>query len=244
MSTPRKEVLADGVEIWLGDCRDVLTLIGRVDAVVTDPPYGIAATSGGPESRKDTKGNYAGSFLDTQEYLSTVCAKVIEKSISISRNVVLTPGRTNIWHYPRATDVGCFYQPAASGVSFWGRPTWQPILFYGNAPNSGEQLRALHYVLTEAAEDNGHPCPKPIKAWTWLLSKSTKFDDLVCDPFMGSGTTGVACVNLGRSFIGIEREPKYFDIARQRITEALSRPRLPFDERIIPKQQSMFGEQS
>ena len=223
-SAPRKETLAEGVDVWLGDCREILPLIGRVDAVITDPPYGIYATAGGPESRKEIKGSYSSEFPDTQEYLSTVCGGIIEEAIRNARNVALTPGRTNMWHYPAANDVGCFFQPAASGVSFWGRPTWQPILFYGNAPNSGEQLRPLHYLLTEAAEDNGHPCPKPIKGWKWLVSKATKINDLVLDPFMGSGTTGVACVKLGRKFIGIEIGPKYYDIARRRITEALKQP--------------------
>ena len=62
----------------------------------------------------------------------------------------------------------------------------------------------------------------------------------ILDPFMGSGTTGVSCVNFGRRFIGIERELKYFDIARRRINEALAQPRLSFDEPIKVKQESMF----
>ena len=64
--------------------------------------------------------------------------------------------------------------------------------------------------------------------------------EAICDPFMGSGTTGVACVNLGRKFIGIEIEPRYFDIARRRLTEALSRPRLPLPEPVQAKQEAML----
>ena len=223
--TVRTETIGD-CTLYLGDCLEVLPTLGKVDAVVTDPPYGIGNTGGGPESNARTKGAYAGAFDDTQGYLETVCGPAIRVCIEVATRVALTPGRINMWHYPQATDVGCFYQPAASGVSFWGRPTWQPILFYGTAPIAGEQLRALHYILTEAPEANGHPCPKPIRAWEWLMTKATRPDDLVLDPFMGSGTTGVACVNLGRKFIGIEIEPKYFDIACRRIEEAYKQPRL------------------
>jgi site-specific DNA-methyltransferase (adenine-specific) len=218
------EHLAEGVTLYCGDCREILPGLGKVDAVVTDPPYGIGDTAGGPESRAREKGNYSGAFQDNQQYITDVCGHVIRESIAISKRVALTPGRTNMWHYPPASDVGCFYQPAATGCSFWGRPTWQPILFYGTAPNVGEQLKPLHYVLTESAERNGHPCPKPIVAWRWLLSKVSKSGETILDPFMGSGTTGVAAVKLGRKFIGIEIEPKYFEIAVRRISEALKQP--------------------
>jgi len=72
----------------------------------------------------------------------------------------------------------------------------------------------------------------------WMLGQM--HGEAVLDPFMGSGTTGVACVNLGRSFIGIEIEPRYFDIARRRLSEALSRPRLPFDEPVKPRQAALL----
>lgn len=216
----RIETIGNWATLYMGDCRDILPTLSDIDAVVTDPPYGISETTGGPESRAREKGNYSGAFEDNQDYLSSVCGPVIRDCISIACRVAMTPGRTNIWHYPPASDIGCFYQPAASGVSFWGRPTWQPILFYGTAPNIGEQLKPLHFVLTEAAEKNGHPCPKPIGAWKWLLNKATKPDETVLDPFMGSGTTGVAAVNLGRRFIGIEIDREYFEIACRRIEAA------------------------
>ena len=221
--TERVEHFAEGVSLYLGDSRRIMPTLRKVDAVVTDPPYGIGETSGGAESRARLKGAYEGTFEDNQEYVANVCAPIIRDCIAMAKRVALTPGRTNMWHYPPASDVGCFYQPAATGCSFWGRPTWQPILFYGTAPNAGEQLRALHYVLTETAEANGHPCPKPLKAWQWLLDKSSALGDTILDPFAGSGTTGVAAIKLGRRFVGIEIEPKYFDIAARRISDALAR---------------------
>ena len=80
--------------------------------------------------------------------------------------------------------------------------------------------------VTESAQKNGHPCPKPQKAWTWLVDKVASPTSTVLDPFMGSGTTGVACANLGRKFIGIEIERKYFDIACERIEAAYAQGRL------------------
>lgn len=236
----RIEHLAEGVTLYCGDSREILRTLGKVDAAITDPPYGIRETSGGAESRARLKGAYEGTFDDNQEYVASVCAPIIRECIAMAKRVALTPGRTNMWHYPVASDVGCFYQPAATGCSFWGRPTWQPILFYGTAPNAGEQLRALHYILTETAETNGHPCPKPLKAWQWLLNKSSVAGETILDPFMGSGTTGVAAAKLGRKFIGIEIEPKYFEIACKRISDALARPDMFIKQPKPAKQESML----
>ena len=243
MIQPTWQTEDGAIRCYLGDCLDIRPTLepGSVDAVVTDPPYGIDWTAGGPESKARAKGGYEASWLDSQHYVRTVCAAAVGICLALTSRMALTPGRTNVWHYPPATDMGCFYQPAAMGCSFWGRPTWQPILFYGNAPHNGEQLRPLHYVLTEAAEANGHPCPKPIRAWTWLVIKATKESDTVLDPFAGSFTTAVACIRTGRRFIGIEKEPKYFDIGIKRIEAELSRHRL-FEPAPKIVQRSIFGE--
>lgn len=74
----------------------------------------------------------------------------------------------------------------------------------------------------ERSEKKGHACPKPIGLWTKLLERcSVKETDIVLDPFMGSGTTGVACLNTNRNFIGIELDETYFNISKQRIENAI-----------------------
>jgi DNA modification methylase len=73
----------------------------------------------------------------------------------------------------------------------------------------------------------GHPCPKPLKFVKWLIKKGSKEGDTILDPFMGSGTTGVACVQTGRNFIGCEIDPGYFKIAEKRIHDAQQQMRLP-----------------
>jgi DNA modification methylase len=219
---PRPYYQRDGITIYHGDALEILPLIS-FDAFVADPPYGIAKTNGGPSSRSGTKGNYESAFEDTQEYVSDVCASVIRMAIKQSRKGrgAVTCGRTNMWHYPPARDVGALVSPRAVGVSYWGRPTWQPVLFYGNAANAGEQLRPLHRLMMNAAPKNGHPCPKPIESWRWVVGKSSKEGETVCDPFMGSGTTLVAAKLDGRGAIGIEIEERYCEIAAKRLSQGV-----------------------
>ena len=243
MSEPRKEVLADGIEIWLGDCRDVIGLFPpcfRVHAVVTDPPYGVAFK--GSATRHSLRdGNSYLSFDDTPENVAESCVPVIESCRLIARTVVLTPGIANSRLYPKPDGEGVIWYPSGANSGPFGFITHQPIFYYGKCPflANGKGSFPTGFSTTEAAEQNGHPCPKPIGQMKWLVHRASLQGETVLDPFMGSGTTGVACVNLGRSFIGIEREPKYFGIARRRISEALAQPRLAFDEPIKPKQESL-----
>jgi site-specific DNA-methyltransferase (adenine-specific) len=97
--------------------------------------------------------------------------------------------------------------------------------------------------MTNNAERSGlHPTEKPVSLMRELISLFSNFGETILDPFMGSGTTGVAAVKLGRKFIGIEIEPKYFDIACRRISDALKQPDM-FQERPAPaKQDDMFAE--
>lgn len=87
---------------------------------------------------------------------------------------------------------------------------------------------------------NGHPMSRAQAHFDWLVGWCSDPDDVVCDPFMGSGTTGVACAKLGRRFIGVEIEPRYFEIACRRIEEEHKRPRLPLPEPSEVKQMEML----
>lgn len=232
----REEIIGD-CRLILGDCRDVLPTLGKVDAVVTDPPYGYGAPSGtlGKQSRKR---DYI-SFEDNPENVkSLVPAFALALSLAGGRGIC-TPGNACFMFYPKPDVVGCFYQPAATGMCTWGRSTSQLIFYYGKDPRAGKTIQPVSYQLTEISEDNGHPCAKPIKAWTRMVTRASVEGETILDPFMGSGTTGVACVNLGRKFIGIEREERYFDIACRRIQEAYKQPRLFEDPPPKPVQDSL-----
>jgi len=94
-------------------------------------------------------------------------------------------------------------------------------------------------IAATNAERVGHPTQKPLRVMEWCLSFAPKAQT-VCDPFMGSGTTGVACARMGRAFTGIEREPKYFDIACERIARAQAQGQLlPPEPVAAPEQQTM-----
>ena len=112
----------------------------------------------------------------------------------------------------------------------WGFSCSQPILFYGKDPylehGQGSRANSLGQTYPNDANATGHPCAKPLPQMMWLVNRASWRDEIVLDPFMGSGTTGVACANLGRKFIGIEIEPKYFDIACERIEAAYAQGRL------------------
>jgi DNA modification methylase len=110
------------------------------------------------------------------------------------------------------------------GRNPWGFASFQHALFYGSAPDLNKGAKATAIYSTETAEKNGHPCPKPIGWMKWIIGLATRPGELIVDPFMGSGTTGVAAINLGRKFTGIEIDPEYFEIAHRRIRAALDAP--------------------
>lgn len=244
MSEPRREILADGVDIWLGDCREVLPLIGRVDAVVTDPPYGVdlgehGAAKDGRRDRVLIKGSYA-SYIDSPENFSEIVAPSIRLALSLAKRGAVYCAGHRAWELPRPDLIGGTYLPAAQGRNKWGFTSLAVCLFYGSAPSLQKGAKATVMRSTAAAEKSDHPCPKPIEWMRWAVDLASEDDETVLDPFMGSGTTGVASVKLGRKFIGIEIDPGYFDIARRRITEALKQPDFFVERPALVKQEAFL----
>lgn len=204
-----------GVTIYCGDCRDVLPFVSA-DVVLTDPPYGINGAKGlGGERRK---GDYISAFHDTPDYIKTVVVPAIAGLIERVPCVVVTPGNANLSAYPQPDSFGAFYQPAAVGLQTFGNVDAQPIFYYGTA-GGGRMGKPCSYVLTEAPEKNGHPCPKPYESWKRLLANIAKPGQVVLDPFMGSGTTLVAAKDLRLRAIGIELEERYCEIAAKRLSQ-------------------------
>ncbi len=225
MSYKRKVKIGD-CTLYLGDCMEVMPTLGKVDAVVTDPPYGLGQPSGTMQKDRKNKRDYA-SHCDTYDNLiKNVIPAVCMALTKSNGRGILTPGAKHAWDYPKPQALGVFYQPASVGMCVWGRATQQPILFYGRDPRIGLTIQPTGMVLTERASNDLHPCAKPIKAWTWVVKRASINNEIVLDPFMGSGTTGVACVKLGRRFIGIELDEDYFNIACQRIQETYDQPDL------------------
>lgn len=240
MSQPwrRKEVIGD-CTLYLGDCMDVTPEIGRFDVFLTDPPYGINGGSGG-DSKKG-KALYESDFEDTPKYILEVASEVVHYLDERAIAGAVTPGIRCMHLYHPPKDIGCFFHPAAMTHGPWGFTGMTPILYYGKDWRAGKGAISTSISVTESAEKNGHPCPKPIKAWKWLLDKVSTQSQMVVDPFMGSGTTGVACVSMGRRFIGIEMHEAYFEIACERIRKAYLQPDM-FVTSLAPqmKQEEMF----
>jgi DNA modification methylase len=238
MSEPRKEVISDTITLWLGDCRDVLPLIGRVDAVVTDPPYGIGADKGKDVGARSFNGSRP---IASAHYPENDWDRVRPEPEVILQ--ILAAGKRSIlWGGNYFAD----YLPAQGRWLWWDKCQTMPTygdgeLAWTNLPQTTPKKFVLaNNKLFADRVERFHPTQKPLPLIEWCITLISDAE-LILDPFMGSGTTGVACVNLGRSFIGIEIEPRYFDIARRRISEALSRPRLPFEKQVQPKQESLFA---
>jgi len=196
--------------LYEADCIDALQIIGAVDAVITDPPYGIGL-------------DYAlEGFDDTPEELQALIDSFVPLCRQIAPIVSITPGNVNHYLYPKPTWTLCWFNRAGAGSGPWGFSCWQPILCYGPDPylrlSMGRRPDFIEH--SETSEKNGHPCPKPIRFQKLWIERVALDAQTILDPFMGSGTTGVAAVQMGRKFIGIEREEKYFQIACKRIEDA------------------------
>jgi len=223
MTYKRKEIIGNAT-LYLGDCLEILPTLEKVDAVITDPPYGVQLGVK-LNNQRFTRAKYE-NFDDTPEFVATVAAPAVAASLVIAPRGLVTPGVENMWLYPKPKHIGAIYYPAATGCNTWGFSNWQPIFYYGNDPYGGKGSRHDSFQSVEAAEPSGHPCPKPINQMIWMVNRASLSNETILDLFMGSGTTGVACMNLGRKFIGIEIEPKYFDIACERIDMAQRQQRL------------------
>ena len=216
---PTKVIIGDA-ELWLGDCLHVLYALRPIDATITDPPYGVNLTAKQNKWVVNIGTGYE-SYEDTPENVTEICVEAIKRCIEISDRVIVTPGTRNMWSYPKPDDVGTIFNRCGAGRGPWGFNGNNPILYYGKCPylahGMGSRPNSWDQPVNDYAEKLDHPCPKPMGMMNWLVERGSLAGETVLDPFMGTGTTGMACVTLGRKFIGIEIEPKYFDIACKRI---------------------------
>lgn len=198
--------------LYLGDCREILPTLGKVDAVVTDPPYGIGEAAGRNASRGKLaiSKDYGNDSWDNEP----ISADLLDLVRTAARWCVLFGGNY-------------YVLPATSCWLIWdkengARDFADAEMAWTNLPKA---VRLIRYMWNGMLRANGeqrgdHPTQKPIGVMKWAISHLPEPNRIILDPFMGSGTTGVAAVQMQRDFIGIEREPKYFDIACTRIEDA------------------------
>ena len=205
--------------LYLGDCREILPTLGKVDAVVTDPPYGIGFGA------KHTKWSAnRGVVLGEWDAEIPDISPILEKAPDVI-----------VWGGER------FELPVSRRWLTWVKPDAAPTFASTEFAWTNQDAPARHIVYAVGAvnaERVGHPTQKPLAVMKWCLGFVPKATTIL-DPFMGSGTTGVACAKLGRKFIGIEIEPKYFDIACRRIEAAYKQPDL-FIEKPKPATQEVM----
>jgi DNA modification methylase len=221
----RVEHLADGVTLYCGDCREILPTLGKVDAVVTDPPYGMNYDTDSTRFSGRTKGLRRGQGRtdrliegDDVEFDPTpwlVFDEVVLWGANhFAKNLPL--GTTLVWLKRYPEHYGTFLSDAEMA--------WQNKgcgIYVFNAPDSIGRRR-FEYTGDIMGEETAHVSQKPVALMDWCIKRVN--GQIILDPFMGSGTTGVAAVKLGRKFIGIEIHEPYFDIACRRISEALKQP--------------------
>ena len=210
-----------GITIYHADARELLGQIDA-DAVVTDPPYALDGGRGGG-NRSRGKANYGSvGWEDTHEYLSDHLIPTAVAFIDSVGRGALTCGVPNLSLWMQAkppADIGLFWQPAAVGMGPWGFCGFNPILYYGKDPRAGKSQTPAGKSITERSPKLDHPCPKPLKAWSWLVCKIALEGETVLDPFVGSGTTLLAAKNNGRKAIGIEIEERYCELAASRLAQ-------------------------
>ena len=207
--------------LYFEDCREVLPTLGPVDAIITDPVWPNC-----PPDLLPGATDPLALFRAAWEVMPRAArAVVVMRHDSDPR--FLAP----VWlPYTRATwlpyvmpgyigrmlggdEIGyCFGEPIPSRIG------QRVIPGRANPVQPGDR------------SENGHPCSRALGHFLFLVRWWSETGETILDPFMGSGTTGVACANLGRRFIGIEIEPRYFDIACRRIRDAYAQPRLPLEE--------------
>jgi len=229
MTSPRIETLAEGVTHYCGDCREILPTLSRVDGVITDPPY----SANTHKMAKTNKGAGHGTKLITFEALTgDDFDHIIGLCVAVSEGwVVLT---CDYKHAARHYEAKEFVRLGA-----WVKPNPMPQISADRPGQGFETVLIMHSGRRPKAWNRGGgagvwtvpvvngaevPTQKPLALIQSFVSDFTRRGEIVADPFMGSGTVGVACVKQQRGFVGIEALPMHFDIACRRISEALSQP--------------------
>lgn len=203
-------VIIGRATLYLGDCRDILPSLEPVDLVCADPPYGIGIAKRGTvgTSKAAPVKDYGKDDWDDE----TPAASLIEDIKAKGRWTIMFGGN--------------FFQcPPASCWLVWDKCNTGDFadceLAWTNLPKAVRRIQYLWngMIREKGAQRGDHPTQKPLEVMKWAIGHAPQ-SGTVLDPFAGSGTTGVAAVQMGKSFIGIEREPKYFEAMCRRIREA------------------------
>ena len=235
--TERVEI-GDAV-LYHGDCLEILPNLPRVDACVTDPPYGIGLQNRDVDGHRSA--TWGGIVGDGDQ---SIGVEVIEWARENCKTVAAFASPWRPWP-GRWRNLVCWDKGGAVGgggdIKTCLKRSWELLQVWNASAFSGPRQESVWRRHITPSDTADHICAKPVDLIERILLAFTCGS--VLDPFMGSGTTGVACANLGRKFIGIEIERKYFDIACERIAAAQAQGRL-FEAKpeAKPQQESLLGD--
>jgi site-specific DNA-methyltransferase (adenine-specific) len=206
----KHDVLAPGIEIYQADCLDVMREMedGSVNTLC-DPPYGIADVWKGGSSC-----GWGVARLATpkrNEWDTKPDKQVFDEILRVSENAIIWGGNY-------------FELPVSRGWLIWNKPERNFSLSEAELAWTSYDMPMRVFDCRRSDPGRVHPTQKPLSLMNWCLTFIKA--DTILDTFMGSGTTGVACVQTGRNFIGVEIDPDYYAIAKRRIQEVLMQPRL------------------
>lgn len=231
-----EKIIIGNAELWHGDCREILPCLSKVDALITDPPYEISASGGGIGGRR--------------KYLTDIRGK-----IDSGFDVEILSGFDNWFVFCGKPQLMLLMQSAIDQGLRWQLRTWNktnptPLTNGNYLPDTEYMIHAFKTHIWEckkrwivgSVEKSGydHPTVKPQYVMVDALLCATGVGQSVADIYMGTGSTGVACATMGRSFVGIERERKYFDIACERIAAAQAQGKMFVDPVAKPVQEGLF----
>ena len=221
-----EKVTIGNATLYLGDCREVLPTLPVHDLLLTDPPYGIDAAKGKAHSSIRDSNAWEQQDWDKAKPPRWLFGLMLERAET-----------SMIWGGNYFADA----LPAKSGWLVWRKPEAETGFSLADVELCWTSLDFAARTLTHSRRDgNAHPTQKPVAVIGWAMGFCPPFKTCL-DPFMGSGTTGVACAQLGKDFTGIERERKYFDIACERIANAQAQGQLlPPQPPPQPVQEGMF----
>ena len=218
-----------GATLYLGDCRESMPTLGDACAIVSDPPYGMAFDTDSTRYTRPSRsgrhmGNRAASFrpkradrqIPGDDRPFDPAPWLRRESILWGANHYhqrLPKGTTLVWLKRSPQHYGTFLSDAEVG---WQAGGCGVYVFYAEDSSGRRILEAGGQIGT--GDPTAHPTQKPIALMQWCVGRVRA--PVICDPYMGSGTTGVACARMGRQFVGVEIDPQYFDIACRRIEEA------------------------
>ena len=232
--------------LYLGDCLEILPTLGPIDAVVTDPPYGAGISMNYAQRFKNKAGKW---WKNSDRSKQSRHENIIGDDIPFDPSPFLDLGVHAIlwggnWYASHLPDSGGWFvwdkRNGSRDVTAADWPMSEAELAWTNIRKGVRVFRHTWFGLIRDSErgEHYHPTQKPIALMAWCLSFIK--GKIILDPYMGSGTTGVACVRLDRKFIGIEIEPKYFDIACRRIEQEYKQPKLFKPEAIEYEQNKIF----